>query len=462
MSSPTVAALAPPAPAALPPLWKTYLALLLPMMLTNVLQAVAGTLDGIYLGQMIGPQALAAAAVFFPVVVCLLSVVIGLASGATVLAGQAWGAKDVEATRAVAGAALWPLMLMAMVVALSSPWSASVIVEALGTPTEVRPDAVRYAQIMLAGMPLLFLLWFATSLSRAVGDALTPLGALGVTTVVAMLCTPAFIRGWFGLPQLGVASAAVSTLLGVAVAGAWLAWIWRRRGHPFAPTRAMLAHLRWQPARLRQVLWLGSPVGLQMLAFAGAELVLLRLVNQHGAAATAAYGTLTQVMSWLQFPAMSLGIVATILGAHAIGAGRAERLPAITRTGLQLNLAVTGGIMLGVYAVAPALLALFLTDPAVHAMALGLLHLVAWTTVLRGASMVLVGVMRASGTVWMPTALGVVVVLALELPLAVVLSVSVGLRGIWWAYVVTFVAMFGVQAAYYLLAWRHGRVARLA
>ena len=50
-----------------PPLWKAYLAILAPMMLTNTLQAAAGTIDGIYLGQMIGLDAIAAVSAFFPV-----------------------------------------------------------------------------------------------------------------------------------------------------------------------------------------------------------------------------------------------------------------------------------------------------------------------------------------------------------------------------------------------------------
>lgn len=63
----------PPASAAAPvaqPLWRTYLTLLLPMLLTNALQLAAGTLDNIYLGHLLGTQAVAAAAAFFPAFSC--------------------------------------------------------------------------------------------------------------------------------------------------------------------------------------------------------------------------------------------------------------------------------------------------------------------------------------------------------------------------------------------------------
>ena len=75
-------------PPAAPPLWRTYLALLLPMLLTNALQLAAGTLDNIYLGHLLGTQAVAAAAAFFPVFFLLLALVMGLATGAMVLIGQ--------------------------------------------------------------------------------------------------------------------------------------------------------------------------------------------------------------------------------------------------------------------------------------------------------------------------------------------------------------------------------------
>lgn len=61
------------------------------MMLSNILQALSGTVGSIFLGQMIGPGALAAAGVFFPIMVFFISLVIGMGVGASVPIGQAWG-----------------------------------------------------------------------------------------------------------------------------------------------------------------------------------------------------------------------------------------------------------------------------------------------------------------------------------------------------------------------------------
>ena len=138
-------------------------------------------------------------------------------------------------------------------------------------------------------------------------------------------------------------------------------------GPSLAPNAALLRELRFDPALTRSILKIGVPAALQMLTMAAAEIALLGLVNRHGAQATAAYGAVTQLMSWLQLPAMSLGISATILAAHAIGAGRGHRLGAIARTGLMMNVAVTGLFVCAAYALAPYAIGLFLKDGAAAA-----------------------------------------------------------------------------------------------
>src|SRR5437868_3538206 len=88
------------------PLWKIYLAFLAPMVLSNFLQTMSGTLNSIYIGQMLGTQALAAVSGMFPVVFFFIALIIGLGAGAGVLIGQAWGAREPGTVKAIAGATL--------------------------------------------------------------------------------------------------------------------------------------------------------------------------------------------------------------------------------------------------------------------------------------------------------------------------------------------------------------------
>ena len=69
------------------PLWQIYLIFLAPMVLSNFLQSFSGTLNGIYVGQLLGTQALAAVSGMFPIVFFFIALVIGLGAGASVLIG---------------------------------------------------------------------------------------------------------------------------------------------------------------------------------------------------------------------------------------------------------------------------------------------------------------------------------------------------------------------------------------
>ncbi|VVE11746.1 MATE family efflux transporter [Pandoraea anhela] len=447
MTQPT----SPPTPPFQPPrpLWKTWLLIAVPMMLTNALQSLAGTIDGIYLGHLIGTDAIAAVSAFFPVFFFLLAIVIGLSAGATVMIGQAWGAKDLVRVRRIAGTALIMMFGAGAIISVLGGWFATPLMHAFGTPERVFDAATDYARAMLIGMPIVFLLWLTTSMSRGTGDALSPLLALLIATLLSLGLTPAFIHGWGPFPALGVGSAVASTLIAFTVALLWMAMYWRRKGHPLAPNQDLWRAMRWHPAIARGILHIGVPTAIQMLTMAIAEMALLSMVNRHGANATAAYGAVTQVMSWLQLPVMTLGITASILCAHAIGAGRSERVGAIVRTGLLCNLGLTGVLVIGVYLVAPTILRGFLTDPDVLSLATHLLYIVAWSVLVMGTTAIMTGAMRASRKVWVPTLLGMIGLLGVEVPAAWMFERIAGLTGIWWAYPLAFIAMLAMQGMCY-------------
>ena len=444
-----------------PALWRSFIVFLAPMMLSNVLQSLFGTINNVYLGQMIGVDALAAVSALFPVVFFFIAFVMGLSSGATVLIGQAWGAGERHKVKAVAGATLAIAILLAMIVALFGGLFSRELMIALATPPDILEQASAYARIMLLTMPLTFVFILMTAMLRGVGDTLTPLLALTVSTGVGLAVTPALIRGWFGLPSLGVASAAWASAISTLLTLLWLAVYLRRRNHPLAPDAEFLRRVRLDGALLRRVLRIGIPSAVSMVVMSIAELVLLGLVNGFGSNATAAYGAVNQVMSYVQFTAMSIAITVSIFGAQAIGAGNAGRLDAIVRTGLLLNLILTGGLMALIYLCSRAIVGFFITDAAVLDLAQGALHIVLWSSVVFGMATVISGMMRASGTVFVPMALSIVAIAAVEVPSAVALSRSIGVEGVWAAYPITFCAMFILQMSYYLLVWRKRTVQRL-
>ncbi|MDB5874365.1 MAG: efflux family protein [Ramlibacter sp.] len=443
------------------PLWRVFLVFLGPMILANILQSLSGTINSVFVGQMLGTKALAAASSVFPIIFFFISLVIGVGAGASVLIGQAWGAREPHKVKAIAGTALSLGLLLGLAVALLGGTFTEALLRALGTPPDIMPDATGYARTMMLAMPGLLVFILLTQLMRGVGDTLTPLYALTLSTAVACLMTPAFIRGWWGLPQLGVTSAAAASIVAFVCALLFLAWFMRRRSHALAPDLELLRALRPNPRLLRLVLRIGLPTGVQMIVISLAEIVLLWLVNGFGSDATAAYGAVNQVVNYVQFPALSIAITSSILGAQAIGAGRAHTLGAITRTGLKLNLVITGTLVVVGYLFSRHLVAAFVTSAPVVELAQTLLHIMLWGCVVFGLASVLSGVMRASGTVLVPTAISVVCIVLIEVPSAWVLSQHFGLNGVWMAYPITFVSMLVLQAAYYTFVWRKKKIERL-
>jgi putative MATE family efflux protein len=442
-------------------LWKTFLVFLAPLMLSNALQSLFGTVSNVFLGQMLGVEALAAVAVFFPVMFFLFAFVMGLSTGATVLIGQAWGAGQRDKVKAIAGTTLAIALLLATTVALFGGVFSRQLMLALATPPDILDQASNYARVMLLTMPLGFVFLLTTAMMRGVGDTLTPLKALALSTAGGLILTPMLVRGWFGLPAVGVAGPAWASAISTALTLLVLALYLRHNKHPLAPDTKFLRSVRLDGALLGKILSIGIPSAVGMVVMAIAELVLLGLVNGFGSEATAAYGAVNQVMGYTQFTAISISISVSILGAQAIGGGNIGRFDAIVRTGLKLNLALTGGLVALIYLLSRAVLGIFIIDPTVLELARRLLHVALWSSVPFGMATVLSGAMRAGGIALAPMLLSVCAIAGAEMPSAIILSRTMGIEGVWAAYPITFCAMFALQLGYYTLVWRRRSLQRL-
>jgi Na+-driven multidrug efflux pump len=240
----------------------------------------------------------------------------------------------------------------------------------------------------------------------------------------------------------------------------WLAWHLARRGHAVAAP-ALRGHFRLDGPLLRTTVRIGIPTALFFVTSSLADLALLSVVYRYGAEATAAWGAVNQVMAYVQFPAMSIAIAASVFTAQAIGAADLGEVDHVTRVGLGLNLALTGGLAVLVALAAPLAAGLFLKEPAVTAFTASLLRITVWGSIFFGMASVFTGVMRAAGTVRVPTIISLACIAFLLFPFAWAFQSAIGVKGIWVAYPLTYGCALLLQAAYFYGVWKRRPIARL-
>ncbi len=436
------------------PMWRLFFMFLVPLMLSNILQSASQTFSSIYLGRLIGTNALAAASAVFPVVFLLVSFLIGIASGSTVLIGQAYGAKDEHRVKKVAGTVLGATLLLGCIVAVVGFFGSPYVLHALGTPANILADSDRYARVTFLTMPVLFPYLVYTTCLRGTGDSTTPFYFLIVSTALSMAITPAFIEGWLGLPKLGVVSAAVGVAIAQSAAFTAMLVTLRVQNHPLKFDREMARDMAFDMRILLAVMRIGVPTGVQVIMVSLAEIAVISFVNRFGSSATAAYGAVNQVVGYVQFPAISMGITASIFGAQFIGAKREDRLTAVVRTAVTLNYIITGVAIAICYASAWFILGWFITDAGTLHIAHSLLMITLWSYAVFGNSSVLSGLMRSSGTVLWPTIIGVFSIWGIEVPAAYILMQRFGLDGVWMGYPIAFCCGLFLQFCYYEFVWK--------
>jgi putative MATE family efflux protein len=443
------------------PIWKVMALFLVPLMLSNVLQALSSTTSSIYLGRLIGVHSLAAVSAIFPVIFLLVSFIIGVASGSTVLIGQAYGARDHAKLKEVAGTTLTLTFVLAVAVGLIGGFFSEPMLRLLGTPADILATSTSYSQIVFFSMPVLFVYIIYTTFLRGTGDTKTPLYSLILGTVLTLVITPFFILGWLGLPRLETNGAAVANIVSNTIAMTALLVYLGLTKNPLAFDREMIGHLRIHWKLAWQIIRIGVPTGISVIMVSLSEIAVLSFVNRFGSNATAAYGAVNQIVSYVQFPAISIGIAVSIFGSQAIGGQALDRIGKIVRAGVVLNYVIEGVLILVCYALSWHIISLFIVDPKTVAIAQGLLHITLWSYVIFGNARVLSGMMLASGAVLWPTVISIFSIWGVEVPVAYVLMQRLGLDGVWYGYPAAFIVGLILQVTYYKLVWKRRPLKRL-
>ncbi len=443
------------------PIAPTLLAFALPTLLSSVLQSLNGSINAIWVGRFLGEDALAATSNANLVVFLLTSFVFGFGMAATILIGQAFGRRDVDAARRALGTAIGAIGLFSVLIVIAGWLLAPALLDLLGTPAGAEALALDYLRVIFLAMPFALVMVLLMMALRGAGDSLTPLWFMGLAVLLDSGLNPVFILGLGPAPALGIAGSATATVVANSVALLAMVGYVYARDLPLRLRGAELRYLRPDPALLRTIIVKGVPMGLQMIVISASALALLGLVNRQGVDTTAAFGVALQVWTYVQMPAMALGAAVSAMAAQNIGADRWDRVGAVTRAGILANLAVTGALIGLLFLIDRPVLALFLGEGSPALPIAQHIHLLAtWSFVLFGVTMILFGTVRANGSVFAPLVILLIGLLPVRFGFALLAEPWLGADALWLSFPVSSLANMLMAAAYYLHGgWRRASIA---
>ena len=435
------------------PIAKTLIVFALPTLASNILQTLSGSVNSIWVGRFLGESALAATANANIIMFLMFATFFGFGMAATVLIGQAMGRGDIDAARRAAGGVVGLAMIFSLAIAVTGWFASDAILRLLETPAEAFALAHDYLRVTFIAIPASMLMVTLMMASRGAGDAVTPLRFMILTVVLDIILNPLLILGIGPFPRLGIAGSALATAIGGTVSLiAMIGWFYAK-DHVLRLRGRELAYLRPDLRELRFIIAKGVPMGAQMLVISGAGLIMVGLVNREGLVTAAAYGATLQLWNYIQMPALAIGAAVSAMVAQNIGAGRWDRVARVTGSGVSINLAMTGVLIALLLLFDRAALALFLgPDSPAIAVARHIQYLATWTFLPFGTTIVLIGTMRANGSVVPPLIILFVAMFPIRLGIYYFAYPALGGDAIWWSFPLSSVASLALAWA----AYRHG------
>ncbi|WP_242106825.1 MATE family efflux transporter [Luteimonas aquatica] len=442
------------------PIGSTLFLFALPILAGNVLQSLNGSVNAVWVGRFLGEQALTATANANNIMFFLIGAIFGVGMAATILVGQAMGARDpAQAKRVIGTSATFFLGVSIAVALIGMPLARHVLVW-MHTPRDALPLAEDYLRIVFLATPLLYMFAFLSAILRGAGDTRTPFAFLLLVVLLDIVFNPLLIFGIGPFPELGIAGSATATLIANAVSlAAMILWL-RHRRHPLWISRHEKAVYVPDRAILRALIVKGVPMGVQMILISLSMIMMISMVNGYGVDTTSAYGAALQLWTYVQMPAMAIGAACSSMAAQNVGARQWGRVNATARTGIAFNFLLTGVLILPIVLFDHATLSLFLPEASgALANARHLNHIAVWSFLFFGVTFVVSGVVRATGAVLPPLLILAGALWGIRVPFALLLQPYLGADAIWWSFPVSSICSMLMALAYYKWGgWRQARM----
>lgn len=428
--------------------------LAVPVVFANLLQTAYQFIDTVWVGR-VGPTAVAAVSLSFPILFLMISLGGGLAIAGSILVSQFKGRQDQDQVNLVAGQTMAAMLVASIVVAVLGYAVSDPVIHLMvrNADAQLIEQAIVYLQWTFIALPTLFIFAVYQSLMRGVGDVVTPLYIVLSTVILNLFLDPFFI---FTL-NMGVSGAAVATLCTqslAAFAGIWLMFSGR------AGVQLKLSGLvpRWD--LLKRMFMLGLPASVEQSSRALGITMMAFLVANYSTDVVAAYGVGSRVLGFVIIPALGLSMATSTIVGQNLGANKPKRAETAVRIASVSGFLVLTAVGAMVYFLSDGIARFFVPDaPLVVGEAGRFLRIVALSFGCIGVQQVLNGAFRGSGNTMISMVLSILSLWVFQFPVAYVLSDRTALAqvGIWWSYPVANVVAMLVTLGWFATGSWHRR-----
>jgi len=395
--------------------------------------------DQIIVGRFLGKEALASVGASFPIIFTLIALIIGIATGGTIVISQYFGARNFTKVKRAIDTIFMILAAFAVIMTVVGLSFSEQIFRLVKLPEELIPTANTYFSIYVSGLIVFFGYNGVAAVLRGMGDSVTPLYFLILATLLNIGLDLLFIVKL----GFGIEGAALATIIAQGVAFA-VAVFYLNHNHPLIQFN--IKEFSFDFEIFRQSLRIGLPTGLQQTFVALGMTALLGIVNGFGTNVVAAYTAAGRIDSLAIIPSMVFSHALSTFVGQNIGAGKISRV----KRGLWRTLVMASGVAVAISVLLVLfkypLMGLFTRDSSVIRIGGNYLTIVTSFYLLLTFLFVFNGVMRGAGDTLVPMFLTLISLWLIRIPAAVLLSqesfkvfsftfrgAGLGETGIWWS-----------------------------
>ena len=391
--------------------WKKIVLFTLPMLVGNIAQQLYNTVDSVVVGNYVGDNALAAVGSAGPILNLLIVLFVGISVGAGIMVSQYYGAREREELSLTIGNCITLTLIASLFVMVVASLVARPLLELLDTPESIIDWCQSYLIILFVGSAGLAFYNILSGILRGLGDSMSALLYLLVSTVVNIVLDLLFVAKL----GMGVNGVALATVIAQAISALLCLLRLMRMTEHFD---LKLCYLKLKRKHTSKIVQLGLPSGVTQAIFSMAMIVVQSLTNSFGEMFIAANVIVMRVDGFAMMPNFSFGTALTTSAGQNVGAKRYDRVEKGARQGTAIAMGVSIVLTSLILIFGKALMGIFTKTPELVDLSREMMGILAVGYIAMAVTQGLSGVMRGAGDTVTPMWISIATTILIRVPVA--------------------------------------------